>query len=82
MAFFKNFIIIILIIGIISRGLNYLFIKLLPLKKKWIFALTIFCNIIIFCPIFAVYVGYDVIISEYLPAIILWGIYDYIKNKR
>lgn len=79
MAFFKNFFVVFILIGGITRLSNFLFQKYIEDKKIVIYVSSISTGLII-CFIAAMVLGFDVVISEYLISFIIWFIFDLLKT--
>jgi len=79
MALFKNFIIVIIIVGILTRIALYLYSK--KLKKDISIFLAFFTIAVIILPIVSLTIGFDIAISEYLVALVIWLIFDLMRIK-
>ncbi len=79
MALFKNFIIVLIIVGILTRIAMYFFIK--KFKKDMAIFLAFFIVAIIILPIVSLILGFDIAISEYVVALGIWLLFDLIRIK-
>ncbi|MBN2479543.1 MAG: hypothetical protein JXA94_04885 [Parachlamydiales bacterium] len=77
MAFFKNFIIAVIIIGICSRVAKYFFLKKFD-NDVSVFLSTLTTAIIIL-PLISIFVGFDIAISEYLIGVLIWLLFDLMR---
>jgi len=77
MFIFTNFISVIIIIGILTRISNYFFYK--KYKKMYIY-LSFLSTLIFILPLIAFFVGFDVVVSEYLLSLILWFLFDIVRK--
>ncbi|KPK32960.1 MAG: hypothetical protein AMS24_02705 [Chlamydiae bacterium SM23_39] len=77
MFIFTNFISVTVIIGVLTRISNHFFCK--KYKKIYIY-LTPFLIIIAVFPLASFIVGFDVVVSEYLLALILWFFFDMVRK--
>ncbi len=76
--FFKNFIVVVILIGLLTRIGNYLYRKIVKIEVAVLLsALTVG---IIILPIVSLTIGFDVAISEYMLALIIWLIFDLLKK--
>ena len=78
MEIFKNFIVVVIIVGVVTRLSRYILSKYIDNKITVIYISSIGCGILI-CSIASVIVGFDVVISEYLMAFILWFVFDLMR---
>lgn len=78
MFLFKNFIVIFILVGLLSRLLNFLFFRFFKINAIYI---SYLCLIIVFCPLMAFFVGFDTAVSEYVPSILIWFFFDFIRKK-
>ncbi len=81
MQIFSNLFIIFLIIGIISRLLDWLLLKYSSLEKKISIYISMIITMVITAPLVAIFVGFDVLVSSYLLAILLWLLIDLVRVK-
>jgi len=81
MQILSNLFFIFLIIGIISRVLDWLLFKYSSLEKKVSIYVAMIITILITAPLVAIFVGFDVLISSYLLAILLWLLIDLVRIK-
>lgn len=77
MFIFKNFIVVIILMGLFTRLSNYLVLRIL--KKRSIYVSYFVVGIII-CPLSAMILGFDVAVSEYLIALLLWFLFDLMRS--
>ena len=84
MAFFQNFIVAVVIIGILTRVAELLFRK--KFKKDISMYLSFLTIIIFIMPLVSIFIGFDIAISEYLIALLIWFLFDLmrisIKGKK
>ena len=81
MAFFSNILIAAILVGIITRFSHYLFFRYLKDRKIALYTSFIVCFVVIELLI-TIFVGFDVAISSYLIAFIIWLIFDFIKYSK
>ena len=74
MDVFKNFIFIFMLTGALTRGAIYLLGRYLDKRHCAMLAFGLIGLIII--PLVSIYIGFDVAISEYLLAMIIWLVVD------
>lgn len=78
-AFFKNFIVVFFVTGILTRLTNYI------LQKKFLiqgyFYLSFGIAFIFFVPLMVWYVGFDVAVSEYVLTLIIWLLIDIMHSQ-
>jgi len=79
MVFFKNFIVVVILIGIFTRIALYFFSR--KLKRELSIYLAFFTVGIIVLPIASITLGFDVAVSEYVVALIIWLLFDLIRTK-
>jgi len=79
MAFFKNFIVVVILVGILTRIAYYLYAR--KVKKDISVFLAFFTVGIIILPIVTIVLGFDVAISEYVVALIVWLLFDIMRVK-
>lgn len=76
---FKNFIVVILLAGGVTRLAKYLFAKIVSDKMTVIYISSI-ASAVLVCSLAAVLVGFDVVVSEYLIAFIVWFVFDLLRS--
>lgn len=79
MAFFKNFIVVVILVGILTRIACYLYAK--KVKKDVSVFLAFFTVGAIILPIVTIFLGFDIAISEYVVALVVWLVFDIIRVK-
>lgn len=79
MAFFKNFIVVVILIGILTRIALYLYSR--KIKRNIAIFLAFFTVGIIILPIVSIFLGFDIAVSEYVVALIIWLLFDLIRIK-
>ena len=79
MAFFKNFIIVVILVGILTRIALYLFSR--KLKKDMAIFLAFFTVSVIILPIVSLTLGFDIAVSEYVVALVIWLLFDLMRIK-
>ncbi|NGX34427.1 MAG: hypothetical protein K1060chlam1_00780 [Candidatus Anoxychlamydiales bacterium] len=79
MAFFKNFIIVVIIVGILTRIALFLYSK--KLKKDMAIFLAFFTVAVIILPIVSLTLGFDIAVSEYVVALVIWLLFDIMRIK-
>ncbi|NGX62962.1 MAG: hypothetical protein KR126chlam6_00366 [Candidatus Anoxychlamydiales bacterium] len=79
MAFFKNFIVVVILVGILTRIAYYLYAR--KVKKDTSVFLAFFTVGIIILPIVTIILGFDIAISEYVVALIVWLLFDIMRVK-
>ena len=81
-SFFKNFIVLIIIAGVITRILKYFLGKKMDQKSAAIAAALI--TLVVTGPIVVIFLGFDVAVTEYGVALFLWWLADllWIDSKR
>jgi len=77
MWFFKNFIVVVILVGLLTRIAFYFYKK--KLKSEIAVFLTFFSVGIIILPIVSLTIGFDVAISEYVLALIIWLLFDLMR---
>ena len=77
MAFFKNFIIVIIIVGILTRIALYLFSR--KFKKDMSIFVAFFTVAVIMLPIVSLTLGFDIAVSEYVVALVIWLLFDLMR---
>ena len=78
MSIFKNFIVVVVMVGILTRIANYFFNKYIYKRETAICVSSITTGIIV-CSIASAVIGFDVVISEYVIAFIMWFIFDLMR---
>lgn len=79
MAFFKNFIVVVILVGILTRIALYLYSR--KIKKDISIFLSFFTVGVIILPIVSITLGFDIAVSEYVVALIIWLLFDLIRIK-
>ena len=79
MAILKNFIVVIILVGVATRISKYILSKYLKDSSAVIYVSSISTGILI-CSLASVFVGFGVVISEYLIAFIIWFIFDLLRS--
>ncbi|NGX49201.1 MAG: hypothetical protein K940chlam5_00797 [Candidatus Anoxychlamydiales bacterium] len=79
MAFFKNFIVVVILVGILTRIALYLFSR--KLKKDMAIFLAFFTVSVIILPIVSLTLGFDIAVSEYVVALVIWLLFDLMRIK-
>ena len=79
MAFFKNFIVVVILVGILTRIALYLYTR--KIKRDVSIFLAFFTVGIIILPIVSIFLGFDIAVSEYVVALIIWLVFDLIRIK-
>jgi len=77
MWFFKNFIVVVILVGIFTRIALFFYQK--NLKRDVAVFLSFFSVGIIILPIVSLTIGFDVAVSEYVLALILWLLFDLVR---
>jgi len=77
MGFLKNFIVVVVLIGIFTRIALFLYMK--KVKKDVAVFLTFFTIGIILLPIVSLTIGFDIAVSEYVVALIIWLLFDLMR---
>lgn len=83
MAFFKDFIVALVVTGLLTRVSNYFLQKNMPKRQAAMISFGIVG--IILLPILSATIGFDVAFFEYLLFLIVWLIIDlmhYSKEKK
>ena len=83
MSIFKNFIVVIILVGVLTRIGNWFFCKHIYKKEVALYVSAISIGVFV-CFLASFFLGFDIVISEYLIAFIVWFIFDLIKinNKE
>ena len=79
MWFFKNFIIVVIIVGILTRIALYLYSK--KFKRDMAIFLAFFTVAVIILPIVSLTLGFDIAVSEYVVALVIWLLFDLMRIK-
>jgi len=79
MSIFRNFIFATVLVGIISRILKFFLLK--KNKRDTAIFLTFFLTSLILMPFISLTVGFDIAISEYLVALIIWLLFDIMRRN-
>ncbi|NGX56226.1 MAG: hypothetical protein K1060chlam5_00463 [Candidatus Anoxychlamydiales bacterium] len=77
MELFKNFIIAIIIVGILTRIAYFFFIKKVDAMAA--VSLSFLITGLILFPIISVFISFDIAISKYLVAFLIWIIIDFMR---
>jgi len=77
MAIFKNFIIVVILVGLMTRLANHYYLK--KMKRTPAAYLSFFSVGVIVLPIVSFAVGFDVTISEYVGALLMWLLFDLLR---
>lgn len=77
MDFFKNFLVVIILMGILTRIALYFYLK--SLKKEIAIFFAFFTIGFIFLPLISIIIGFDVAFFEYLVALIIWLLFDLLR---
>jgi hypothetical protein len=78
MGIFKNFIVVVILVGIITRVFNHICSKYLKDEKTVIYVSSI-SSAILTCSLAGFFVGFDVVIAIYLISFIIWYTFDVIR---
>lgn len=78
MVFFKNFIVVVILIGILTRFANFIFCKYVD-RSVAIYLSAITTGLLIF-PFVAYFLGFDILISEYVLSLIAWFVFDLLRK--
>lgn len=73
-AFFSNFIVVVVLIGALTRVLNLVLSK--KINREYIATFAI--SILILFPLVSIFLGFDLAISTYLPTLLVWLLIDHI----
>ncbi|HEU64938.1 MAG: hypothetical protein KR126chlam4_00573 [Candidatus Anoxychlamydiales bacterium] len=79
MALFKNFIIVVIVVGILTRIALYLYSR--KFKKDMAIFLAFFTVSVIILPIVSLTLGFDIAVSEYVVALVIWLLFDLMRIK-
>jgi hypothetical protein len=79
MALFKNFIIAVIIVGVITRIAITAFSK--KIKTDVSIYISYLTSALLLLPIVSLTLGFDIAISEYLVGIAIWLLFDLIRIK-
>ncbi|MFA6119049.1 MAG: hypothetical protein WC688_03945 [Parachlamydiales bacterium] len=77
MDVFKNFIFVVILVGVLTRIVSYFFSKIV--KKAFVIYLSFLSVAIILFPIVSLMIGFDVAVSQYLFSLVIWLIFDLIR---
>ncbi len=77
MAFFKNFIVVFVLMGICSRVVLFFYSK--KIKKNIAIYFTFFTVNIFVIPIVSLTIGLDIAVSEYVVSLIIWLLFDLMR---
>ena len=77
MAFFKNFFVVIILVGILTRVANYFYGKILEKEVVAYLSFATVCFTIL--PFVAYFVGFDIAFAEYIIALIIWLLFDLLR---
>lgn len=77
MAFFRDFLVLAVTIGIVTRLIIY-FLKR-KVSEKDAVSIAFLATLVILGPIAVVILGFDVAIAEFTIALIAWYIYDLLR---
>ena len=80
MGFFKNFIVAMVLTFLVTRALNFLFLK--RFRASQVAYISFFIGVLIFFPVISLTVGFDIAVYEYIAALVVWLIFDLIKKKK
>lgn len=80
MFIFKNFIVVMILIGALTRLSNHIFSKYMR-RSAVIYVTPVAVGIFVF-PLVVILVGFDVVIAEYVMAIIFFFLFDLIRQGR
>jgi hypothetical protein len=78
MFLFKNFIVVVILVGIITRASFYFFSKKLASKKQAVYIGSLVSGLIT-CLIAAPFVGFDIVVAEYVSSFVLWFVFDLLR---
>ncbi len=76
MSFFRNIIVAFILVGLLTRILNYLFQKKMKMKPISAAYTTFALVMMLFLPFISWVLGLDVAFAEYVPAAIVWLVFD------
>ncbi len=79
MALFRDFLLIVILVGITTRLLTYLFKKKMGTRDA--VSLSFFITLVIGGPIAILAVGFDVAIAEFTISLIGWYVYDLLRMQ-
>ena len=68
------------IVGIMTRTLNWAFHG--KVRKHVSYYLSFFISALLLLPVMAYLVGFDVMVAEYVVSLILWLVFDLVKNSK
>ena len=78
MGIFKDFFVVVILAGIVTRFFNYVFSKFLKDDLTVIYVSSI-SSAILTCSLAGFFVGFDVVIAEYLLSFLIWFTFDIIR---
>lgn len=78
MEIFKNFIVVVILAGIVTRVFNHILSKHLKDEKTVVYVSSI-SSAILTCSLAGIFVGFDVVIAIYLISFIVWFTFDIIR---
>jgi len=78
MAIFQNFIFVFIFVGVITRILHYFLLK--KVKKSTAAYLTFGIIGVILVPIASIFIGWDVIFTEYVGSLVIWLLFDILRS--
>ena len=77
-AILKDFLVSLLIVGIMTRTLNWAFHG--KVNRHLSYYLSFFISAALLLPVMSYLVGFDVMVAQYVVALILWLVFDLVKN--
>ena len=78
MYIFKNFIVVFIITGVVTRLINFYF-KKKKFKREIYSYISFFIALIVITPITSLTIGFDVTVAIYFFSLIVWLIFDNIR---
>jgi hypothetical protein len=78
MFLFKNFIVVVILIGVLTRVGNFIFCKYVD-RSVAIYLSAIATGLLIF-PFVAYFIGFDILVSEYVLSLIAWFVFDLLRK--
>ncbi len=76
--FFKNFIVALVTVGILTRIANFLYSK--KVKREIAIYLSFFTVGVIILTAVAFVLGYDIAVSEYVVSLLIWLLFDIMRT--
>jgi hypothetical protein len=76
MAFFKNFLVVILLVGLLTQLLRY-FLQRVMKKRAAVQVAFLIAGLLLFP--FYFFIGFDVVVVELLPAFVVWLGFDLLR---